>query len=321
MKKAATGKARVLVIKLSALGDFVQAMGPFAAIRAHHAADHVTLLTTKPFVDLAEQSPYFDEVWVDTRPRPWEVAAMMRLRHRLRSVKFSMVYDLQTSDRSSTYFHIMGDPPWSGIAHGCSHPHANPDRDQMHTIERQAEQLAMAGIPQTPPIDLSWLTADLSRFHLPARIVLVVPGGAPHRPTKRWPSERYGLLCRRLAERGFVPVLLGTDKESDQIDEITTACPSAMSLTGQTTFADIAVLARQAMGAVGNDTGPMHLIAASGCPAVVLFSAESNPALCAPRGHVAILRQDNLTELDVPPVLMALESGPAALRERPPALT
>ncbi len=187
------GQQRILVIKLSALGDFVQAMGPFAAIRAHHPGARITLLTTKPFVALAEQSPYFDEIWIDHRPRPWEVAGLMRLRKMLRSVKFDMVYDLQTSDRSSTYFHIMGDPPWSGIANDCSHPHANPDRDLMHTIDRQAEQLRMAGIPATPPADLSWVKADVARFHLPDRYALLVPGGAP-------PPSR-----QTLAGRSFFP--------------------------------------------------------------------------------------------------------------------
>lgn len=308
------GAKRILVIKLSALGDFVQAMGPFAAIRAHHPTARITLLTTKPFVSLAEQSPYFDEIWVDSRPRPWEVAALMRLRKRLRSVKFDMVYDLQTSDRSSSYFHIMGDPPWSGIAHNCSHPHANPDRDGMHTIERQAEQLAMAGIAQTPVADLSWAAADVSRFALPERYALIVPGGAPHRPVKRWPADRFARVAGYLLEKGVVPVLLGTGDDDDQVKVVLDHCPAAVSLIGKTSFTDIIVLARAAAGSVGNDTGPMHLIAAAGCPSVVLFSADSDPDLCAPRGLVSVLRRADLTTLDVESVVAALTSGPAALR-------
>jgi ADP-heptose:LPS heptosyltransferase len=313
------GQQRILVIKLSALGDFVQAMGPFAAIRRHHPGARITLLTTKPFLGLAEQCPYFDEVWVDSRPRPWEVAGLMRLRKLLRSVKFDMVYDLQTSDRSSSYFHLMGDPPWSGIANNCDFPHANPDRDLMHTIERQAEQLVMAGIAETPPADLSWMTADIARFGLPLRYALLVAGGAPHRPFKRWPAECFAATARHMAGLGIVPVLLGTADDDEPIRVITGACRMARSLCGQTSFADIAVLARHAVGAVGNDTGPMHLIAAAGCPAVVLFSSESDPALCAPRGAVAVLRRDDLGNLPVDAVLAALSEGPATLREPPVA--
>ncbi|MTJ81184.1 MAG: glycosyltransferase family 9 protein [Telmatospirillum sp.] len=313
------GQQRILVIKFSALGDFVQAMGPFAAIRAHHPGARITLLTTKPFVALAEQSPYFDEVWVDSRPRPWEVAGLMRLRKMLRSVKFDMVYDLQTSDRSSSYFHLMGDPPWSGIAHNCAFPHANPDRDLMHTIDRQAEQLLMAGVPSTPAADLGWVSADISRFGLPLRFALLVAGGSPHRPYKRWPAENFAAVARHLAGQGIVPVLLGTHADDEAIRSVTAACGMARSLSGQTCFQDIVVLARDAVGAVGNDTGPMHLIAAAGCPSVVLFSGESDPALCAPRGAVTILRRDELSHLPVEEVVEALAAGPAALREPPAA--
>ena len=52
----------VLVIKLGALGDFVQALGPFNAIRKHHASRQIVLLTTPPFVSLAEASGYFDDI-------------------------------------------------------------------------------------------------------------------------------------------------------------------------------------------------------------------------------------------------------------------
>lgn len=289
---------RVLVIKLGALGDFVQAFGPFAAIRAHHADAEITLLTTRPFAEMAVASPWFDHVWVDDKPRLWQWRQLAALRARLRGGRFSRVYDLQTSDRSGGYFRLMGGKvEWSGIATGCSHPHANPRRDFMHTVDRQAEQLRMAGIDQVPAPDLAWAEADLSRFGLPHPYALLCPGGAPHRPAKRWPAAHFALLACWLAERGVTPVLLGTDKERAEIDSIAATCPQARSLAGQTSFLDILGLGRQALLAVGNDTGPMHLAAAAGTPSLVLFSADSDPDLCAPRGRVEILRQADLADL------------------------
>ncbi|OJX77448.1 glycosyltransferase family 9 protein [Magnetospirillum sp. 64-120] len=290
--------SRILVIKLGALGDFVQAFAPFAAIRAHHPDAEITLLTTRPFAEMAVASPWFDHVWLDEKPRLWQLGKVAALRAKLRGGRFTRVYDLQTSDRSGWYFRLMGaGVEWSGIAKGCSHPHANPRRDVMHTIDRQAEQLAMAGIESVPAPDLSWTEADLSRFGLPRPYALLCPGGAPHRPAKRWPAEYFGQLAQWLVERGITPVLLGTDKEKVEIDKIAAACPQARPLVGQTGFLDILGLGRQALVAVGNDTGPMHLVAASQAPSLVLFSAESDPALCAPRGRVVILRQDDLADL------------------------
>jgi ADP-heptose:LPS heptosyltransferase len=302
-----TPPPRILVIKLSALGDFVQAMGPFAAIRAHHPDARITLLTTKPYAAMAKASPYFDEVWVDHRPKPWDVPGMLRLRKMLRSAKFQMVYDLQTSERSSRYFHLVqSGTSWSGIASNASHPHDNPDRNSMHTLDRQADQLRMAGIPETPLPDLSWVERDLRKFRLPQRFVLMVPGGAAHRTEKRWPAERYGAIARRLGERGIASVLIGTEEDHKAIDSVLAASKTAMSLADHTDLLDIPAIARQAWAAIGNDTGPMHMAAAAGCRSIVLFSHESDPALCAPRGRVAILRKPNLAQLEVDEVWESL---------------
>lgn len=299
--------ARILVIRLGALGDFVQSAGPFAAIRAHHADAEITLLTTRPFAAFAAASPWFDHVWIDDKPKVWQWRKLRALRNQLRAVPFRRVYDLQTSDRSSSYFRLIGgDVEWSGIARGCSHPHANPRRDFLHTIERQAEQLAMAGIEAVPPPELSWVPDDTARFGLAAPFVPLCPGGAPHRPAKRWPAERFAQLAAWLAARGVTPVLLGTGAEAAELDAIAAACPQARSLAGLTDFFDIAALGRGALAAVGNDTGPMHLIAAAGAPSVVLFSDASDPALCAPRGRVTVLGRPSLDQLPTAEVESAL---------------
>ena len=299
---------RILVIRLGALGDFFQSFGPFAAIRARHAADEVTLLTTAPYAALARRAPWFDRVEVDAKPVWCDLPGLLRLRRHL--LGFDFVYDLQTSARSSRYFLLAGRPAWSGIAAGCSHPHANPLRNAMHSLERQREQLDMAGVRNFPPPDLSWLLRRPA-VELPAPCALLVPGAAPGRPRKRWPAERYGALAALLAGGGLVPVVIGTAAEADLASTIRAACPAAIDLTGQTAIADLPALAAAAALAVGNDTGPMHAFAAVGCPCVVLFSADSDPALTAPRGPggawPALLRVPDLAALNVADVALAAE--------------
>jgi ADP-heptose:LPS heptosyltransferase len=302
--------ARVLVIKLGALGDVVQAMGAMAAIRRHHPGAAITVLTTPPYADLYKASPYADEVWVDTRPAAWQVIQWLSLRHKLRRGQFDFVYDLQTSDRSGTYYKLLGPgarPGWSGIAHGASHLHDNPARNEMHTLDRLADQLRVAGIADVPAPDVSWLHADAARFKLRDPYVLLVPGGSAGRLEKRWPVASYATLAMDLSRRNVVPVVLGTAAEKPLAAVIRKTCAVVRDLTGETSFADLAALARGAAGAVGNDTGPMHLIAVAGAPSVVLFSHASNPALCAPRGKaVRVLRRPNLTALSVGEVMHAL---------------
>lgn len=300
---------RILVIKLGALGDFVQALGPAAAIRVHHPHARITLLTTPAYAELGRRAPYFDEVWTDERPgwmRPWALTCLAR---RLRAASFDRVYDLQTSDRSSLYFHLLWPrrPEWSGIAAGASHPHANPDRDRMHTIDRQRDQLAMAGIAAAPPPDLSWAVTDIAQFELPDRFVLLAPGGSRHRPEKRWPAGRYMRLASFLTNIGLTPVLIGGPDDVAAGGEIERDCPTVRNLIGRTGFGDLVALGRACVYAIGNDTGPMHLIVAGGAPATVLYSAASDPALTAPRGaRVTILRRDDLGDLAVEAVAATL---------------
>ncbi len=312
---------RILVIKLGALGDVVLAFQPFVDIRAHHAHDDITLLTTAPFAALLGASPWFDHVAIDRRAAWWNLPGVLALRRTLQG--FDRVYDLQTSARSSRYFVLAGRPRWSGIASGASDPHANPNRNRMHTTARQRDQLAMAGVPPAAKPDLSWLTDSVSVARLQERAgvrkpyALLIPGAAPHRPEKRWPATRFGELATHLARRNVTPVIAGTGAEKPLATIIRTACPDAIDLTGQTTLQELAALATHADLAVGNDTGPMHLAAAVGCPGLVLFGPHSNPALTAPPG-MAVLRAPVLADLPTSRVVAALpQAQKTRLHEHP----
>ena len=303
---------RILVIKLSALGDVVQAFPAFDRIRAAHPDAHITLLTTGPYADLAAAGPWFDAVEADGRPRG--LAGTLALVRRMRRRRYDVVYDLQGNDRTNALFQVLRPfpPQWSGVAFGCALPHRNPDRMRMHTLERQAEQLRDAGIwPEAPTApgsapgpDVSWMLAPepilpADAVAEPRPIALLVPGAAPHRPAKRWPAERYADLARRLADVGLAVRLVGGPAETALAQTIALAAPAVVSLAGRTDFAALAALGAGAALAVGNDTGPMQLFAAAGAPSVCLFSRDSDPALCAPRGAVTVLRKANLADLPV----------------------
>ena len=292
---------RILVIKLSALGDVVLGFGPFAAIRAHHPGAQITLLTTPPFAELARRSPWFDAVWENGRPRG--LGALWQLARQLRGGGFHRVYDLQTSSRSSRYRWLVGGrAEWSGIAAGASHPHRNPDRDAMHTIERQREQLEQAGITYFPLPELGWLDAALGHLVLPDRFTLLVPGASPQRPAKRWPE--FPALAAMLP--GPVAVAGGAS-ERNLAAAILRARPDAVDLTGRTSLFELGAVARRARATVGNDTGPTHLAAAVGCPTLALFGEDSDPRLAAPRGTtVRLLRREPLSALSPAEVMTAL---------------
>ncbi len=312
----------ILVIKLGALGDIAQAFGAFAAIRAHHPGQRIVLLTTPPFAALFAACPWFDAVWTDAR-RPFWRLDWVALRRRIRAAGIARVYDLQTSSRSDWLFRLLGPgrrPDWVGRVAGASHRHVDPRRDLLHTQDRLAGQLAVAGVvPQAAP-DLGWLSGDVARFGVQPPVALLVPGAAPHRPAKRWNVERFAAVAVWLAGRGIGTAVLGAAADAPLGAAIAAAAPGTRDLTGRTGFADLVLLGRVACLAIGNDTGPMHWLAAAGTQVLTLFSAESDPALCAPRGPGARwLRRPTLADLEVARVIAELESMLTPAAEAVPA--
>ena len=302
--KAAPRRAhgRVLVIKHGALGDLIQALDAFAALRRHHAAAEMVLMTTPPFAAFAQAIPWFDRVWLDRRPSPHRLAAWWAVRRGFLDPGFDRVYDLQCSARTARYFRMLPRrrrPEWVGAAPGCSHP--NPAfPGGFSNRQKMAAQLGVAGVPAPGPADLSWLQAPIDHLGLPERFALLIPGCSPHLPHKRWPAERYGLLARRLAGRGLAAVAVGTGVDRDALDGLRAAAPDAVDLGGRTTLFELASVAGGAAVAVGNDTGATFLASAVGTPTLMLMSSHTDPRVSAPWGPGARwLKRDAIAGISV----------------------
>lgn len=304
---------RILVIKLSALGDVILAFPAFARLRAFHPDAYITLLTTPPFEGLTRKSGLFDDVETDGRPA--SVRGWLGLMRRLRHARYDRVYDLQTNDRTQLIFQLLrpSPPVWSGTALGCALPHPNPGWARQHALERHAEQLNAAGVsPRAPSApgaapgpDLAWAARLATPMPRASFDVLLAPGSSPRHPAKRWPADRFGALAAALAERGLRVAIVGGASERPLAAAVRAAAPAAVDLTGRTDLVTLAALGAGARLVVGGDTGPVHLASAAGAPAVVLFSAASDPARNAPRGRVEVLSRADLATLSAETVLEA----------------
>ncbi len=292
-------KENILVIKLGALGDFIQALGAMKAIRHHHADAHITLLTTKPFLPLSEKSKYFDKIEIDTRPKFFQIFKWISLKNKLNAAKYSRVYDLQNNDRTGIYFKLFHPKPeWVGVAKGASHRNISPKRTAGLAFDGHKQTLALAGIDNVEIDTLDWIKSDISHFNLTKPYALIVSGSAPQHPQKRW--THYAALCEALIEKNNSPVLIGTNAEKETLDYIKRKCPKALNLCGQTKLEDLPALARGAEFSVGNDTGPMHLIAPTGCKTIILFSGATDPKRHAPLGkNIITIQEENLNDLSV----------------------
>ena len=134
-------------------------------------------------------------------------------------------------------------PEWSGIARGASHPHANPARDRMHTLDRQADQLR-ARRHRGGAAARSCLGGGRSRALRAARAVPVAGAGRCAAPAGEALAGRALRRARRLraAAAGVAPVVIGGAAERAARRRHRRGLPAARDLTGGTSFADLVAL-------------------------------------------------------------------------------
>ena len=119
--------------------------------------------------------------------------------------------------------------------------------------------------------------------HLP---VAVFCPGAEYGPAKRWPTEHFVTLARRLIDSGYAVWLIGSPNDRPAADPIAAAVPDVRNACGRTDLGTAIDLLALASVVVSNDSGLMHAAAAVGRPLVALFGSSS-PAYTPPLSSLA----------------------------------
>ena len=118
-------------------------------------------------------------------------------------------------------------------------------------------------------------------------IVLLNANASDMLPLRRWPSERFVELARRLlaSDDQLLVVFTGGRAEADGVDQIVqqVGSPRAVSMAGKTTLRELLVLFTLADVLVTNDSGPGHFASMTAIDTIVLFGPET-PALYGPVG-------------------------------------
>jgi ADP-heptose:LPS heptosyltransferase len=106
------------------------------------------------------------------------------------------------------------------------------------------------------------------------------------RPQKRWPVAAFRAVARRLSERGFGVVLLGSPSDktiASQILDGEKGDPAVIDLTGRTSIGELCAIIARVAALVSADTGAMHIAAALETPIVALFGS-TDPGQTGPVG-------------------------------------
>ena len=106
------------------------------------------------------------------------------------------------------------------------------------------------------------------------RPVVAMMPGAEYGPAKCWPHEHFTTLAARLDEAGFAVWVLGSQKDESAGDVIARGS-QAVNLCGKTSLEDVIDLLAVCDQAVSNDSGLMHIAAASGCHVHAIYGSSS----------------------------------------------
>ena len=302
---------RVLLVRLSAIGDVLQCLHGLAALRAARPGARIHWLVEDRCASILEGHPHLDSVVVFGRSalrrelrRPWlwpaAVARLWRLRRDLRALRPTVSVDLQGNLKGALLARLAGAPrriglgPGQGGKDGChrfANEHVTLPPAPVHRADRARALLAPLGIAANAAAAVAGVAAagpwadEALRPLGSARFAVLHPGVSGFGDFKRWPPERYADLARRLKEAHGLPVLLTAGPGEEALADGVAAASNGAARRAPPTrsLAELGALLSRASVVVGADTGPVHLAAVLGVPTVALFGPK-DPAIYAPRG-------------------------------------
>ena len=275
---------RLLVVRLSSLGDVVHAIPAVAALRRAYPGAQIDWLVGRRCRELVELVPVVDRCLAT--PPPAAPAAVPRLLRTLRAARYDAAIDLQGLLKSAVLARGSGAGRVIGFGRGQVRERAarlfyteTPDvGSPAHVIERNLALVTALGVapgatefPISQPRSAA-VERALEALGRPAArgFALLNPGAAW--ASKRWPAERFGALARRLRLECDLPsVVVWGPGERERAERVAEASDAAAVAAPPTGVADLVALSRAAAVMVAGDTGPLHVAAAVGTPVVGLY--------------------------------------------------
>lgn len=311
---------RILIVRLSAMGDIIHAMPAVAGLRREFPNAQIdwaveerwsALLTARPPATSSGESPLSPEQPLvnlvhAVHMRRWRQSPflsstrqeMRALRSRLRELKYDRVIDLQGAIRSALLAQASG----ARVRAGAWHPREFPARwwynvkarTPAHHVVDQAAEIVSVAIgrtidPEMVPFPTSpeaerWADQLLASSDAP--FALVNPGAGWG--AKCWPAERYAAVVQALHQRGVASVVNAGPGERELAQAVGRGNEKWARLA-ECSLPQLIALTRRAALFIGGDTGPLHLASALSIPVVAIFG-PTDPTRNGPYGgrHVVL---------------------------------
>jgi heptosyltransferase-2 len=311
---AAREPKKILLRSTNWIGDAIMTTPAVRSIRQNFPEAHITMVAYPWVADVFRASPHVDEIFIyDTKGRHKGLKGLWRLAAELKDRKFDCAILLQNAFKAAFLAWLARIPIRAGyrrdgrslfLRPGIK---IRPEVRRMHQVHYYQYLLQDLGLRcgsdelflQHAPEDDQWAREFKDKFG--GRALVGINPGAAFGPAKCWPAERYGQLCARLHEElGIHAVVFGTKADRATIDTIVSHGPHFITgLAGKTTLGQAMALIGHCDAFVTNDSGLMHVGAATQTPLVAIFGSTDDIATGPYSPKAVVVKK----ELDCQPCL------------------
>lgn len=280
----------ILIVRLGALGDVVHAIPAAAALRTAFPDARIDWLVEPRHRAIVDLVPVVDRVLAVESPT---IGGWIDAVKRLRETRYDVALDFQGLMKSAVFARASGARRVAGFSiwhlreKGARPLYTETDRapqgsheDDVHVIRKNLHLLRVLGVETTaiefPLAPVRSAAADAVERDVGGRRFAALNPGAAW-PNKRWPAQRFGEIAAFMQEiRGLPSIVLWGPGEEALARAVVDASAGAARVAPRTEIADLIELSRRAALIVSGDTGPLHIAAAVGTPAVAIYG-PTNP--------------------------------------------
>ena len=279
--------SNILIIKHGSLGDIAQACGAIQDISENHSDDEIYLLTTKAYFDLFKKNKNIKDVILDKRLSRFNLIYLYSLMKTIKKYKFTKVYDLQNSKRTSFYKKILFPKSdlntWSSSETTLPSESSKDEFDKKPVLDRFDHQLKTSGINTNHTMfpDFSWSCSDISKIKSEYKLekyIILFPFASAHLTLKMWPY--YNDLINKITEKyndEFKIVVAPGANEINDAKKINALC--ILDNGKALDISQLSTLIKNSSFVVANDTGPAHMAAHLNAKGITLFGSHKSAFL------------------------------------------
>lgn len=311
---------KILIVKLSAIGDVIHTLPALNAIRKQFPDAHITWLVESAAAGIVMEHQSIDRVIISRRkeliPLLFSsscISALHQIRafiKELRDTKYDLVIDFQALLKSAAMVLLCRGRIKAGFDKGMDHAECSylfynkkiaPVNMEIHAIKRNMMFIESLGVYsdlieyklplfQKQKSDIDQLLLDHG-ISMEDKIVCINPQGTWQ--TKLWSNFKFASLTDRLNSLFQIKIVFtggASDREtvSEIISMTTTPCYNFCGLTKLSTLAE---LYQRAALVITTDTGPMHIATAAGADIVAIFGPTA-PWRTGPYGNHRVLQSN-----------------------------